>query len=161
MALSRQASHKQTLTPEQRAEVRRLKAILRGEYELRRIDEHIREVHDTTIAGWEADLARLLAGDSQEGGLMARRTDANQQPIMDALRAVGCSVCSLHREGHGVPDLLVARVIDGCRVNLLLEVKTREGRLTKDEAEWLAGWIGPVAIVRSVEDALRAVGVEP
>ena len=86
---------------------------------------------------------------------MARRTDENQESIVAALRAVGCSVECLHAVGKGVPDLLV-----GLRngVNLLLEVKSATGKLTPEQQEWHAKWRGHVAVVRSIEEALRAVG---
>ena len=37
----------------------------------------------------------------------AKRVDANQGEIVDALRAVGAKVQPLHMVGEGVPDLLV------------------------------------------------------
>lgn len=85
-----------------------------------------------------------------------RRVDANQPTIIAALRAVGASVQPIYMVGAGVPDLLVAR--GGCLY--LLEVKTLDGRLTDDERRWHAAWGGPVAVVRTVDEALRAVGVE-
>jgi ribosome maturation factor RimP len=84
-----------------------------------------------------------------------RKVDANQAEIVAALRAAGCSVQSLAEVGHGVPDLLVARAGQ----NWLLEVKSPGGKLTADEAKWLEAWRGKTAIVYSIEDALKAVGL--
>lgn len=87
------------------------------------------------------------------------KVDANQPEIVAALRKVGATVQSLAAVGDGVPDLLV-----GFRnANHLLEVKDgqrvpSERLLTADQLGWHAKWIGPVSIVYSVEDALRAIG---
>ena len=86
----------------------------------------------------------------------AARSDSNQQEIMDALRAVGCSVVSIHRVGQGVPDLLVGDPVTGC--NFLLEVKAGKSGLTPDEFRFFSEWQGQRDIVRSVEDALRVIG---
>lgn len=83
----------------------------------------------------------------------AARIDANQPEIVAALRAVGCSVQTLAAVGAGVPDLLVG--VSG--VNLLMEVKTASGKLTKDQVPWHESWRGQVAIVRSVDEALNLV----
>jgi Holliday junction resolvase len=90
-----------------------------------------------------------------------KRVDANQAQIVHALRQCGCTVQSLASIGKGCPDLLV-----GCRGDLyLMELKDgakspSKRRLTDYESEWIADWEGgPVYIVESIEDALRAVGV--
>lgn len=84
----------------------------------------------------------------------AARVDANQAEIVAALRQVGASVYIMADVGQGVPDLLVGRA--GC--TYLLEVKAPRGRLNEREQEWHAAWRGHVAVVRSVDDALRAIG---
>lgn len=89
----------------------------------------------------------------------AARVDDNQAAIVDALRRAGCSVRSLASLGKGCPDLLVGRA----GVNYLLEVKDGskppcKRRLTPDEEAFHAAWRGPVAVVESVEDALKSVG---
>ncbi len=82
------------------------------------------------------------------------RVDANQAEIVDALRKVGATVQLLHQVGAGCPDILA-----GFRgQNHLLEIKTADGRLTGDQAEWLLVWRGQVAIVRTPEEALVAIG---
>lgn len=89
----------------------------------------------------------------------AAKVDANHGDIVRALRAVGCSVQSLAMVGAGCPDLAV-----GYRGrNFLLEVKDGSKapsarKLTPDEARWHEGWRGTVVTVRTVDEALRAVG---
>jgi len=90
----------------------------------------------------------------------AARVDDNQAEIVAALRKCGCTVQSLAAVGNGVPDLLVGRA----GVNYLLEVKdgskpksARE--LTPDELRWLYAWRGSAAVVETVEEAMKAVGV--
>ena len=91
--------------------------------------------------------------------VMAKRVDANQPKIVEALRKVGCTVQHMHTLGKGCPDLLV-----GYRdINFLLELKDSSKplssqRLTPDELEWHTTWAGMVWTVNSVEDALRVVG---
>jgi hypothetical protein len=77
------------------------------------------------------------------------RSDHTQEPIIEALRRVGVQV-----ECIGRPlDLLC-----GHRgVWFVLECKTGKGVFTKDQAEFLARAQGPVHIVRTPEEALRAV----
>ncbi len=88
------------------------------------------------------------------------RADRNQAEIVDALRAVGATVQVLSNVGDGCPDLLV-----GFRgLNLLLEVKDgslppSHRLLTPAQVDWHMRWTGHVAVVASVEMALRAIGV--
>lgn len=91
--------------------------------------------------------------------MRAAKADANQREVVAALRAVGCSVSSLHRVGDGVPDLLV-----GYRGHTLL-IEVKDGTkppsarmLTPDQLAWHAAWRGgPLAVVDGVEAALRVV----
>lgn len=78
----------------------------------------------------------------------AKRADRNQQEVMNAYRGLGCSVESIHRLGHGIPDLLVgvAGVTD------VVEVKDGNGELTEDEREWHAAWRGSKRVVRTLEE---------
>jgi hypothetical protein len=91
----------------------------------------------------------------------AARIDANQEQIVSALRAAGASVQSLAGVGVGVPDLLVG--YQG--KTLLLEIKDgkkppSERRLTEDQLKWHGAWRGgPLAVVDSVDAALRMLGV--
>lgn len=108
----------------------------------------------------------------------AARTDGTQQAIVSALREAGASVEILAQCGKGVPDLLVGvsslpfHFSDGNRrlivatvksINFLIEVKDptkpkRDQKLTPDQERWHANWKGQVAVVHTVEEALRVIG---
>jgi hypothetical protein len=84
----------------------------------------------------------------------AAQVDGNQRAIVEALRRVGATVQHLHEVGKGCPDLAV-----GFRQqNFLLEVKTAEGQLEPAQVLWHGTWRGRVAVVRTAEQALRAIG---
>lgn len=89
------------------------------------------------------------------------RIDRNQTSIVAALRAAGCSVePRLARVGGGCPDILVGRR----GVNFLLEIKDSEKvpsarKLTADEVVWHREWMGQVCVVKTIEEALNAVGI--
>lgn len=90
----------------------------------------------------------------------AAAVDANQPEIVKALRQAGCTVQVLSAVGKGCPDILV-----GHRgVNYILEIKDGAKVLSKQaltpvQVEWHATWAGQVAIVKTVEQALFAVGL--
>ena len=88
------------------------------------------------------------------------RVDANHGAIVAALRRVGCNVLDLSRVGAGCPDLLVScRRRGGLPDLLLMEVKTAKGKFSADQRKFEAlGW--PVFVARSVEEALKIVGVD-
>jgi hypothetical protein len=75
--------------------------------------------------------------------------DANAKGIKAALIAVGATV------DHRCPlDWLV-----GFRgANYLLEVKTAKGKLRPSQERFFAGWQGQKALVRTEQEALKAVG---
>lgn len=80
----------------------------------------------------------------------AAKVDANQGPIVDALRKAGVSV-----EVIGKPvDLLIHSRLG----TALMEVKNpdTDWRLTKDQVEFIARWPGPIHIVKNVNEALTA-----
>lgn len=86
------------------------------------------------------------------------RTDANQQEIINALRAIGCSVFDASQFGAGFTDLVVGRV----GVNWLMEVKDGSKplsaqALTKDQKKFHDEWRGQKAVVRSAEEAIAIV----
>lgn len=91
------------------------------------------------------------------------KADANQRDIAAALRKAGCFVEMIQSATGraGTPDLLV-----GNRgKTYLLEVKRpkakgqQAGELSPAQEAWHAAWRGwPVAVVRTVEEALKAVG---
>ncbi len=85
----------------------------------------------------------------------AARVDANQAQIVRALRQCGATVQPLHTVGHGCVDILCM-----FRGQLYaLEIKAEHGALTPDERRWHEQWQCPyVHVVRSVDEALRAIG---
>lgn len=85
----------------------------------------------------------------------ASRVDANHAAIVQALRDVGADVLDLSRVGGGCPDLLV-----GFRgTNHLIEVKTKRGVLNLLQLAFHMEWRGGApTVVRTVDEALRAVG---
>ena len=74
---------------------------------------------------------------------------------MKALIKAGCTVQVLDN-GDGVPDLLVGRA-GRC---YLLEVKTAKGKLNPTQVDWHDWWVGHKSVVRSIDDALTAVGLK-
>ena len=91
----------------------------------------------------------------------AAKVDANQEQVVQALRAAGATVQSLAGVGVGVPDLLVGHQ----GKTILLEVKDGHKppsarRLTEDQLKWHGAWCGgPLAVVDGVDAALRVLGV--
>jgi hypothetical protein len=85
---------------------------------------------------------------------LARRVDNTQREITAALRAAGCSVAILSDLGRGVPDLIVATPAGD---NILIEIKSPGGKLTPAEAEFIAGWLGPVFVVSDIDQALTVI----
>ena len=88
----------------------------------------------------------------------AAKVDSNQTAIVAALRDIGCSVLPMHTLGKGAPDLAVGR--DGR--TYFLECKDgnkppSRRKLTEDESAFHRMWRGHLAIVESIEDALRVV----
>lgn len=90
--------------------------------------------------------------------MTAARTDSNQTAIVKALRQAGCVVQSLAAVGSGVPDLIWSR---NGRMGL---IEVKDGRkppsarkLTPAQEKWHREWKGPIAIVKSVDEALEAV----
>lgn len=86
-----------------------------------------------------------------------RRVDKNQRQIVAELRQAGCSVTDTHTLGAGFPDL----VVGWGGLTWLFECKTDTGTLTEDERTWFDEWRGQAAVIRSAEDALRAMGRIP
>jgi Holliday junction resolvase len=86
---------------------------------------------------------------------IAAKVDSNQAAIVKALRQVGMSVLSLAPMGKGCPDLLVADDDS----YFLIEVKGPKGKLTDDQVAFINEWRGAVHICRTVDDALKIVGV--
>jgi hypothetical protein len=85
---------------------------------------------------------------------MPRRVDRNQREITDSLRRIGACVTCTHMVGAGFPDLAVGWQ----NRTYLLEIKSGSAHLTEDEREWHQNWLGQAAVVRTVAEALAAIG---
>lgn len=90
----------------------------------------------------------------------AAKIDDNQTEIVNALRKVGACVFSTAGQAKGFPDLVVG--FKG--VNYLLEVKDSNKppsaqALTPDQVKFHAIWTGQIAVVNSVEQALKVIGL--
>ncbi len=87
----------------------------------------------------------------------AAKIDGNQGEIVDALRAIGCSV-DVSGSTNGFPDLVVG--IAG--LNILMEVKDgslnpSERKLTPKQKEWHRNWRGRAHVVESCQQAVDIV----
>jgi hypothetical protein len=91
----------------------------------------------------------------------AARVDGNQAEIVAALRSVGASVATCHAVGQGFPDLAVGWQGG----TYLLEIKDpskpkSDQKLTPSQVAWHETWRGHVAVVKTVRDALEAIGIQ-
>ena len=84
-----------------------------------------------------------------------KKVDANQKDIVLALRQAGCTVFDTHAIGKGFPDIVVGHH----GKNYLLEIKSGKGKLTGPEVVFYDTWRGSNDIVRTVEEALKSVGL--
>lgn len=87
---------------------------------------------------------------------MPSKVDANQKEIVAALREIGATVQHLHGVGSGCPDLLCGFAGQ----NILLEVKDGDKppsarKLNKWQQKWHDEWNGQVAVVNSIDEALK------
>lgn len=85
--------------------------------------------------------------------MRAYRVDSNQKEIVNALRDAGFSVQHLHSVGAGCPDILVG--IGG--INILIEIKEGDGKLTPAQVIWHSSWQGQVSIAKNKEEAIEIV----
>lgn len=92
----------------------------------------------------------------------AKRVDANQSEIVDALRAVGARVQVTSAVGEGFPDLFVVY-----RATIhALEVKDgakppSDRKLTPAQVEWHRQFSNPnLHVVCTVDEALAAIGAK-
>lgn len=88
--------------------------------------------------------------------MRAAKVDLNQASIVKALRKCGVSVQSLASIGKGCPDLVAA---NGSGMVWLIEVKGPKGKLRPEQEKWINEWRGDVHIIRTVDDALKLIGV--
>ena len=87
------------------------------------------------------------------GAYQVKRTDKNQQDIMDTLRSAGYAVHDTHELGGGFPDILVA-----CeRGNVLVEVKMPGKDLNAAERKFHAHWPGPLCVIYYKDEAAEMI----
>lgn len=79
------------------------------------------------------------------------RTDSNQTEIVAAFRQMGCSVKIQSDVGNGWPDTEIG--VNG--VNCLVEIKSKDGKLTVDQQEFFKSWQGMARVIRSVDEAVE------
>jgi len=92
---------------------------------------------------------------------MPYRTDGNHGEIKRALQAIARPVYDAARLGYGISDL-ITRHLDGSIV--FMEIKRDDvvpsaRKLTPAEAAFRALWPDRYVVVKTVEEALAAVGV--
>jgi len=85
----------------------------------------------------------------------ANRKDANTDEIMIAILESGWKYIDIHDCGHGVPDRIAYKIIKGMPISVLIEIKTRIGKLTKSEIIFHEKHDGLVYICRNSEDVKR------
>ena len=79
------------------------------------------------------------------------KRDANELPIVQALRQMGCLVARLDQP----VDLLIYVPMAQQRMHLV-EVKVPGGKLNENQQDFIAlGW--PVHVIRSVDEAIELV----
>lgn len=82
------------------------------------------------------------------------KADLVQHEIVQALRASGCAVEIITVLGYGCPDLLVSR--SGAMA--LMECKSgKNAKLRAEQKAWHEKWKAPVYVVRTVDEALKAM----
>ena len=82
-----------------------------------------------------------------------KRTDANESSIIQAMQKIGAHVYRIAKP----LDLLVTFR----NRTLLMEVKTDKGKLTPVQEKFLATWPGEAHIVRTIDEAICALGSDP
>lgn len=80
----------------------------------------------------------------------ARRVDASQAEIVEAVRKIGAEVTYLYRVGEGVADLLIS----WRQKWFVLECKIKGGELRDDQRKWIGKQRAPVIVA---ENGLEAV----
>lgn len=79
-----------------------------------------------------------------------KRVDKNQKKVVGELRDLGFSVGLTYTVGKGFPDFLVGFY----GYNMLVELKSGNGKLTKDEQDFISKYNGYVSIAYSTHDVV-------
>lgn len=89
------------------------------------------------------------------------KKDLNHNQIANALIDVGYSVADTSQLGGNFPDLVIGGINrkTGLAMNWLVEVKTAKGKTKPGQDAFAASWRGVYAVVRTVDEAYKLVGV--
>lgn len=82
------------------------------------------------------------------------KVDSNQVDTVRDLRKAGCHVLHLHQLGNGCADTLV--MYHGTL--LLVEIKSKGGRMTPDEQKFYDEWQDCMIVAYSAEEVLETFG---
>lgn len=74
-----------------------------------------------------------------------KKTDSNQKEIVSTFRKLGASVLDCSALGRNAPDILVGTK----GKNVLVEIKTPTGSISRGQLEFIRDWRGLVALVHS------------
>ena len=85
----------------------------------------------------------------------ANRKDSNTDEIMIAIIESGWKYIDMHDCGHGLPDCVAYKIVRGIPISVLIEIKTRIGKLTESEKVFHNKHDGLVYICRCEEDVKR------
>lgn len=86
------------------------------------------------------------------------KIDLIQHEIVQGLRTIGCSVQLLSSVGGGCPDILVGVAgAKGGRRNILMEIKSKGGKVSAVQTLWMDQWRGQVSVVYSLDQALEII----
>jgi len=84
---------------------------------------------------------------------LAHKRDKNHADVHGWFYGMGCSVFDTSALGRGFPDLVVG--VNG--LNLMVEVKTPAGKLTRQQRELFAVWRGKIHVVCTMDDCIALV----
>ena len=82
---------------------------------------------------------------------MAKRKDANTDEIMIAILECGWKYIDTHDYGYGFPDCIAYKFFGNLPVSVLIEIKTKTGKLTKSEEQFHTRYNELVYICRDAE----------
>jgi len=85
----------------------------------------------------------------------ANRKDSNTDEIMIAILESGWKYIDMHDCGRGLPDCIAYKIVKNIPLSVMIEIKTRIGKLTKAEKIFHEKHNGLVYICRSGEDVKR------
>lgn len=87
----------------------------------------------------------------RENKLRKKRVDKNQKSVVSELRELGFTVGHTHVVGKGFPDFTVGFK----NLNLLVELKSKNGKLTNDEKEFHDKYTGYVSVAFNSTDVIN------